>query len=101
MDIYLSLSYWLFLLQFWIILGIIFVGLEILDGSLIFFLPIGLGSFSNSLLLYLQEFEFMFDYQVVSVWHHTLISLAVFSLIFSYSLRFLNFKKDIEDPNKY
>ena len=101
MDVYLSLSYWLFLLQFWIILGIIFVGLEILDGSLIFFLPIGLGSFSNSLLLYLQEFEFMFDYQVVSVWHHTLISLAVFSLIFSYSLRFLNFKKDIEDPNKY
>ena len=101
MDIYLSLSYWLFLLQFWIILGIIFVGLEILDGSLIFFLPIGLGSFSNSLLLYLQEFEFMFDYQVVSVWHHTLISLAVFSLIFSYSLRFLNLKKDIEDPNKY
>ena len=101
MDVYLSLSYWLFLLQFWIILGIIFVGLEILDGSLIFFLPIGLGSFSNSLLLYLQEFEFMFDYQVVSVWHHTLISLAVFSLIFSYILRFLNFKKDIEDPNKY
>tara|TARA_Y100001968_G_C18795510_1_gene453216 strand:- start:213 stop:518 length:306 start_codon:yes stop_codon:yes gene_type:complete len=101
MDVYLSLSYWLFLLQFWIILGIIFVGLEILDGSLIFFLPIGLGSFSNSLLLYLQEFEFMFDYQLVSVWHHTLISLAVFSLIFSYSLRFLNFKKDIEDPNKY
>ena len=101
MDVYLSLSYWLFLLQFWIILGIIFVGLEILDGSLIFFLPIGLGSFSNSLLLYLQEFEFMFDYQLVSVWHHTLISLAIFSLIFSYSLRFLNFKKDIEDPNKY
>ena len=101
MDVYLSLSYWLFLLQFWIILGIIFVGLEILDGSLIFFLPIGLGSFSNSLLLYLQEFEFMFDYQVVSVWHHTLISLAIFSLIFSYSLRFLNFKKDIKDPNKY
>ena len=101
MDVYLSLSYWLFLLQFWIILGIIFVGLEILDGSLIFFLPIGLGSFSNSLLLYLQEFEFMFDYQVIYIWHHTLISLAVFSLIFSYSLRFLNFKKDIDDPNKY
>ena len=101
MDVYLSLSYWLFLLQFWIILGIIFVGLEILDGSLIFFLPIGFGSFSNSLLLYLQEFEFMSDYQIITVWHHTLISLAVFSLIFSYSLRFLNFKKDVEDPNKY
>ena len=101
MDVYLSLSYWLFLLQFWIILGIIFVGLEILDGSLIFFLPIGLGSFSNSLLLYLQDFEFMFDYQIISVWHHTFISLAVFSLIFSYTLRYLNLKKDNKDVNKY
>jgi len=101
MDIYLSLSYWLFLIQFWIILGIIFIGLEIFDGSLIFFLPIGLGSLSNALVLYIQDFEFMFDYQLLLVWHHTFISLAIFSLIFSYSLRFLNFKKDKEDINKY
>jgi len=101
MDIYLSLSYWLFLLQFWIIIGIIFVGLEILDGSLIFFLPIGLGSFLNTLLLYLQEFEFMFNYQFVSVWYHTLISLGIFSLISSYCLRLLNFKNKKEDINKY
>ena len=80
MDVYLSLSYWLFLLQFWIILGIIFVGLEILDGSLIFFLPIGFGSFSNSLLLYLQEFEFMSDYQIITVWHHTPVSYTHLTL---------------------
>ena len=62
MDIYFSLSYWLFLIQFWIILGILFTALEIIDGSLIFFLPIGLGSFLNALLLYLQEHEDFFDY---------------------------------------
>ena len=33
MDIYFSLSYWLFLIQFWIILGILFTGLEIIDGK--------------------------------------------------------------------
>ena len=101
MDIYFSLSYWLFLVQFWIILGIVFIGLEILDGSLIFFLPIGVGSFLNALLLLLQEYEGFFDYLIISIWHHTLVSLAVFSLIVSYSLRYLNFKKDNGDINKY
>ena len=101
MDIYLSLSYWLFLIQFWIILGIIFIGLEILDGSLIFFLPIGFGSFLNALLLYLQEHEGFFDYEIISIWHHSLVSLAVFSIIVSYSLRYLNFKKNNVDINKY
>ena len=101
MDIYFSLSYWLFLIQFWIILGIIFIGLEILDGSLIFFLPIGFGSFLNALLLYLQEHEGFFDYEIISIWHHSLVSLAVFSLIVSYSLRYLNFKKNNVDINKY
>ena len=101
MDIYFSLSYWLFLIQFWIILGILFTGLEIIDGSLIFFLPIGIGSFLNALLLFLQENENFFDYQIISIWYHTLFSLAVFSLIASYSLRYLNFKKNEEDVNKY
>lgn len=101
MDIYLSLSYWLFLVQFWVILGVIFVGLEILDGSLIFFLPLGLGSLSNALLLYMQENHAFNDYHFITIWHHSLITLAVFSLIFSYALRFLNLKKDNKDVNKY
>ncbi len=101
MDIIFFLSYWLFLVQFWIILGIIFVTLEILDGSFIFFLPIGFGSFLNALLLFLQEYEGFFDYEIISIWHHSLVSLAVFSLIVSYCLRYLNFKKDTEDINKY
>ena len=101
MDIYFSLFYWLFSIQFWIILGILFTGLEIIDGSLIFFLLIGIGSFLNALLLFLQENENFFDYQIISIWYHTLVSLAVFSLIVSYSLRYLNFKKNEEDVNKY
>ena len=101
MELYFSLSYWLFLIQFWVILGILFVGLEILDGSLIFFLPIGFGSFFNALLLFFQDYEGFFDYEIISVWYDSLISLAIFSLISSFSLRFLNFKKDETDINKY
>mgnify|MGYP001289675003 CR=1 FL=1 len=101
MELYFSLSYWLFLTQFWIILGILFVGLEILDGSLIFFLPIGFGSFLNALLLFFQEYEGFFDYEIISVWYDSLISLAIFSLVSSFSLRLLNFKKEETDVNKY
>ena len=101
MEFYFTLSYWFVLIQFWIILGILFVGLEILDGSLIFFLPIGLGSFLNALLLFFQEYEGFFDYEIISVCYDSLISLAIFSLISSLSLRFLNFKKAEKDINKY
>ena len=55
MDVVMFLSYWLFLPELWIIAGIILICLEIVDGSLIFFLPLGLGSFLNALILFLQE----------------------------------------------
>jgi len=41
-DVYFSLSYWLYLPQTWIIIGILSIFLELTDGSRIFFLPIGL-----------------------------------------------------------
>lgn len=41
-NVYFSLSYWLYLPQTWIIIGILGILLELTDGSRIFFLPIGL-----------------------------------------------------------
>lgn len=41
-DVYFSLSYWLYLPQTWIIIAILGILLELMDGSRIFFLPIGL-----------------------------------------------------------
>ena len=66
MDVYMSLSYWLFLPEFWIIAGILLICLELVDGSLIFFLPLGLGSFFNALTLFFQENENIFDYQIIN-----------------------------------
>ena len=106
MDISFSLSYWLLLPQFWIIIGLLFIGLEMLDGSLFFFLPIGIGSLLNALILYIQEnyilnSENLSHYEIISIWHHSLISLAFFSVVASYSLRYLNVKKNQEDVNNY
>ena len=73
MDISFSLSYWLLLPQFWIIIGLLFIGLEMLDGSLFFFLPIGIGSLLNALILYIQEnyilnSENLLHYEIISIW---------------------------------
>lgn len=101
MEFYLTLSTWLFWVQFWVILGIVLISLELFDGSLIFFLPVGLGAFVNALLLFLQNQDLLFGFSILSVWHHTLVSFAIFSFVASYCLRYLNFNKDGEDVNKY
>ena len=80
MDVFMFLSYWLFLPELWVIAGIILICLEIVDGSLIFFLPLGLGSILNALILFLQENESMVDYQIIS-----------FSILFGESQALLTF----------
>ena len=57
MNVYLTLSYWLYLPQFWVIFGILFVLLELADGSAIFLLPMGTGSFLMAALLYAADQE--------------------------------------------
>ena len=94
MDI--PIQYWFLLSEFWIIVGIVFIFLEIVDGSLIFFLPIGIGSLFNALLLFMQN-----DYQFLSLWHHSLVSAAIFSLIISFTIRFFHARDNDDDINKY
>jgi hypothetical protein len=43
----------------------------------------------------------MFDYQIISVWHHSLATLALFSLIISFSLKWFSKNKSEEDINRY
>ena len=101
MDPYTFLSYWLFLPELWIIIGIVLICLEILDGSFIFFLPLGLGSFLNAIILFLQENENIFDFQIISIWHHSLITLALFALVISFCLKWFSKGEAKKDINRY
>ena len=101
MEVFFDFSYWFFLVQFWVIFGIIFICLEIIDGSFIFFLPIGAGSLCNALILFFQKIGIFNEYVPLTMWHHTLVSLGVFSIGVSIFLRVFNRKKDIDDPNHY
>ena len=51
------ISIWLLQFEIWIIIGIIFILLELTDGSAIFFLPLGIGSLILSLYIYLCNIE--------------------------------------------
>ncbi len=53
MDIYLQMTIWLLKPQVWIIIGLAFIILEVMDNSTIFFLPMGIGAEIIALWIYL------------------------------------------------
>ena len=95
------LSYWLLNPKVWIIIGIILIGMEVIDGSFIFFLPIGVGSLINAVILYLQENQIIFEEYILNYWYHTFISLGISSLIISYILQKISKKSTDKDVNDY
>ena len=84
----------------WLIIGLVLAILELTNGTLIFFLPMGVSGLITGLFLKLQENS------VLSVlldnWALTLTFWAVLSLILSLLLHFIVLKKDTsKDINQY
>ena len=84
----------------WLIIGLVLAILELTNGTLIFFLPMGVSGLITGLFLKLQENN------VLSVlldnWAATLTFWAVLSLILSLLLNFIVLKKDAsKDINQY
>ena len=84
----------------WLIIGLVLAILELTNGTLIFFLPMGVSGIITGLFLKLQEND------VLSVlldnWAQTLTFWAVLSLILSLLLNFIVLKKDAsKDINQY
>ena len=91
MSIFTSFSYWLLLVELWLILGLLFVMLEVtLDGSMVIFLPLGIGGFMNAAALKIQHSSSMDSFSFLpETWEQTLISFAVFTVLASVILRLL------------
>ena len=90
MGVHLTLSYWLFLPQFWIIVGILFILLELLDGNAIFMLPMGVGALVVAAMLYAVDNGLLPIEVIPNAWYWLLvywIAAAVFLVI---PLRLLN-----------
>ena len=90
MNVYLTLSYWLYLPQFWVIFGILFVLLELADGSAIFLLPMGAGSFLMAALLYAGDQEIIPIGLIPDVWYWLLVYWMVASVCLIFPIRLLN-----------
>lgn len=86
--------------DFWIIIGLVLCVLELANGSLVFFLPTGLSSFSMGAILKLQENSV--TPEIFNDWYYIIIVWLIMSLLFALLLRKYFRRESTEDDiNKY
>jgi len=102
MGLQLTITYWLFMYQLWIIIGLGLVALEITDGGAIFFLPMGLAAFCMSGLLLLSDYELLPLALIPNAWYWLIAIWMFLAVIFSFliTLRGLS-KNGKDDINNY
>ena len=84
----------------WLIIGLIFAIIELSNGTLIVFLPMGVSGLLTGLLLKLQENGTLSN--LIDSWSSALIFCAVVSLALSLLLNFVVKKKQVtKDVNDY
>ena len=96
------ISIWLLQFEIWIIIGIVFIILELTDGSAIFFLPLGIGSLILSFYIYLCNVGIIHQDIIIDKWYLALVIWAILSLITSLIIsllrkKYLNHNPDIND----
>lgn len=72
--------------QILLIIALIFVLMELTDGSTIFFLPLGLGAGVMSLYIYLVNETILPPVLLSPTWYGTILLWAVFALVISLAL---------------
>ncbi len=93
------ISLWLLQFEIWIIIGIIFVLLELTDGSTIFFLPLGIGSLILSFYIYLSDIGIINKNIIIDTWYIALVIWAILSLISSLFMALLRKRYSNENPD--
>jgi membrane protein implicated in regulation of membrane protease activity len=84
----------------WLIIGLALAILELTNGTMIFFLPMGVSGIITGLFLKLQENNVLSVF--LDNWALTLTFWAILSLILSLLLNFIVLKKDTsKDINQY
>ena len=76
-----NLTAYLFQPQLWLIFGFILLLLELTDGNLILFLPMGLSAILLSLWLYLVNASLIPATWQLPLWHVVILQWAILSVI--------------------
>ena len=89
---------WLLTYELWVILGIILIILEVtLDGSFVVFLPLGVASMINGLLMAMQKHAVLKMDILIEHWGHSLVSYGLLALAASTIMRLLKRRLKTED----
>ena len=101
MDVYYSLSFWLFQPKFWIILGVVLILIDIFLASF-FLLPIGISSLILSIILYVEK-SGLWTLNIFSTWRDVLIWFAAISLLSVFLMKLFSRNRDrnSNDINDY
>jgi NfeD-like. len=91
------LTEFLFIPHYWVIVGLILVALELTDGSLIFFLPLGLSSLLQAGIIYLQQTG-MLGMIIYEDWWDNLIGLAILMILITILLRVISHYRRADEP---
>jgi|AACY02.3.fsa_nt_gi NfeD-like. len=91
------LTEFLFVPHYWVIAGLILVALELTDGSLIFFLPLGLSSLLQAGIIYLQQTG-MLGMIIYEDWWENLIGLAILMVLMTIMLRVVSHHRSGDGP---
>ena len=84
----------------WLILGFSLIILEIFNGSLVFFIPAGVGAILIGVLYKIQE---SYSFKIFSNWAYALVVWGILSLVISFIIqKYLKNKRATEeDINSY
>lgn len=86
--------------QVWLIIALVFVLLELTDGSTIFFLPLGLGAGVMSLYVFLVNEAILPATLLPATWYFTALLWAAFALTISLALTRYKKQKSRTAPAK-
>ena len=102
MDVYWSLSYWFFQPQFWLIVGILLVIIDIFLLGSSFLLPIGFSALIVSVLVYF-DISNVWEFQLFDTWQKILLYFGILSVVSIFIIKiFIKARGDNgKDINQY
>ena len=103
MNIYTSLSYWMFLPEVWVILGILLIAADFTLGADFFLLPIGIAALVMAGLVLAHVNLWLGDTVIFDTWRQVMVWFSVLSVagVAVIKLGFQRRSKDESDINKY
>jgi membrane protein implicated in regulation of membrane protease activity len=102
MDVYWSLSYWFFQPQFWLIVGILLVIIDIFLLGSSFLLPIGISALILSVLVYF-DISNVWEFQLFDTWRKILLYFGILSVVSIFIIKiFIKARGEkVKDINQY